>query len=230
MILFPKEKIGVIFFIRKKTIPRGGVRGGVWQKTIKNTVFFRNPSLMHTGGLTWNGDPIAFTFENDSSRNRPRFLHSYCQPRHQPRSDMMGVGWGLHWWSGTMLWFPVCHSWKGPQGFYNNCGSIAAPTVATPIHASKSKHASKVRFPDWLQWRRLREMLCFAVVFGSYGTVWPGVVIMVCYGDDCALVFRFQFKVMSLVPPVVGLVGLAWCTLHSGEVWRRKWFARELGK
>ena len=125
----------------------------------------------------------------------------------------MGVGWGLHWWSGTMLWFPVCHSWKGPQGFYNNCGSIAAPTVATPIHASKSKHASKVRFPDWLQWRRLREMLCFAVVFGSYGTVWPGVVIMVCYGDDCALMFQFQFKVVRLVPPVVGLVGPAWCTM-----------------
>ena len=28
------------FFIRKKTIPGGGVRGGVWQKTIRNTNFF----------------------------------------------------------------------------------------------------------------------------------------------------------------------------------------------
>ena len=29
------------FFIRKKTIPGGeGVRGGVWQKTIRNTDFF----------------------------------------------------------------------------------------------------------------------------------------------------------------------------------------------
>ena len=36
---------------------------------------------------------------------------------------------------------------------------------------------------------------------------------MVCHGDDCALVFQFQFKVMSLVPPVVGLVGPAWCTV-----------------
>ena len=36
---------------------------------------------------------------------------------------------------------------------------------------------------------------------------------MVCYGDDCALMFQFQFKVVRLVPPVVGLVGLAWCTV-----------------
>ena len=39
MILFPKEKIGVIFFIRKKTIRGGGVRGGVWQKTMKKAFF-----------------------------------------------------------------------------------------------------------------------------------------------------------------------------------------------
>ena len=34
--------MGVNFFIRKKTIPGGGggVRGGVWQKTIRNTYFF----------------------------------------------------------------------------------------------------------------------------------------------------------------------------------------------
>ena len=31
------------FFIRKKTIPGGGVQGGVWQKTIKNTFFFPAP-------------------------------------------------------------------------------------------------------------------------------------------------------------------------------------------
>ena len=41
-ILFPKEKIGVIFFIRKKTNGGrgGGSQGGVWQKTVKNTFFF----------------------------------------------------------------------------------------------------------------------------------------------------------------------------------------------
>ena len=39
MILFPKEKIGVIFFIRKKTI--------------KNTVFFRHPSL------SWQSNQIT---------------------------------------------------------------------------------------------------------------------------------------------------------------------------
>ena len=38
------------FFIRKKTIP-GGVRGGVWQKTIRNTFFFRNPSLTQFVGF-----------------------------------------------------------------------------------------------------------------------------------------------------------------------------------
>ena len=38
--LISERKTGVIFFIRKKTIPGGGVRGGVWQKTIKNTFFF----------------------------------------------------------------------------------------------------------------------------------------------------------------------------------------------
>ena len=41
--LISERKIGVIFFIRKKTIPGGGARGGVWQKTIKNTVFFSEP-------------------------------------------------------------------------------------------------------------------------------------------------------------------------------------------
>ena len=34
------KKNGEIFFIRKKTIPGGGVRGGVWQKTIKKKFFF----------------------------------------------------------------------------------------------------------------------------------------------------------------------------------------------
>ena len=38
-----QKKMGVNFFIRKKTIPGGGVRGGVWQKTIRNTFFFLEP-------------------------------------------------------------------------------------------------------------------------------------------------------------------------------------------
>ena len=48
--LISKRKNRGNFFIRKKTIP-GGVRGGVWQKTIKNTGFFRTPSLM----FSWLG-------------------------------------------------------------------------------------------------------------------------------------------------------------------------------
>ena len=37
-----QKKMGVNFFIRKKTIPGGGGGGGggVWQKTIRNTVLF----------------------------------------------------------------------------------------------------------------------------------------------------------------------------------------------
>ena len=48
MILFPKEKIGEIFFIRKKTIPGGGPRGGL-AKDRKKYVFFWNPSLTSKG-------------------------------------------------------------------------------------------------------------------------------------------------------------------------------------
>ena len=49
MILFPKEKIGVIFFIRKNTIPGGaggGDPGGGLAKDHKKYVFFRTPSLI----------------------------------------------------------------------------------------------------------------------------------------------------------------------------------------
>ena len=42
MILFTKEKIGVIFFIRKKTIPGGGPRGGL-AKDHRKYVFFSEP-------------------------------------------------------------------------------------------------------------------------------------------------------------------------------------------
>ena len=51
---------------------------------------------------------------------------------------------------------------------------------------------------------------------------------MVCYGDDCALVFQFQFKVMCLV----GLVGPAWCTVGwsgAGNDLRESWENEMLG-
>ena len=49
MILFSKEKIGVIFFIRKKTIRGGGGPGGGLAKDHKKYVFFLLGTLpLHT--------------------------------------------------------------------------------------------------------------------------------------------------------------------------------------
>ena len=55
MILFPKEKIGVIFLLVKRPYQGGGVRGGVWKKTIKNTFFFSEPfPYMKVVNISWN--------------------------------------------------------------------------------------------------------------------------------------------------------------------------------
>ena len=78
MILFPKEKIGVIFFIRKKTIPGGGggVRGGGWQKTIKNTGFFSALTALTSSRCTIE-DARAELLKFEERGNYSNFLTQY---------------------------------------------------------------------------------------------------------------------------------------------------------
>ena len=64
--LIPERKIGVIFFIRKKTIPGGGPRGGL-AKDHKKYVFFWDPSLKFSAKSL----PMSKHAKNQNSPNEP---------------------------------------------------------------------------------------------------------------------------------------------------------------